>query len=148
MSQYSDHKRNKDEWYSLPFYTGSPGGYKMCLRVDVNGWGYGCGTHVSVYVHLMRGEYDSSLMWPFRGDITIQLVNHSNEQDYRVRTVQFNDSAVAYGSADRVSGGGDIATRGCGTQQFISHSMIEASNDTRRYINNDCLTFRVTKLLV
>ena len=123
----------------------------MCLRVDANGWGHGAGSHVSVYVHLMRGEYDSSLIWPFRGDITIQLVNHSNDQDHHVKAVQFDESAVAYGSADRVpnsSGGGDIATRGCGAQQFISHHMIETSNDTTRYLNNDCLTFRVTKLLV
>ena len=50
----------------------------MCIRVVANGLGKGAGTHVSVAVHLMRGEYDSRLVWPFRGDITIQLVNHNN----------------------------------------------------------------------
>ena len=54
----------------------------MCIFVDANGRGSGAGTHVSVYVHLMRGEYDSRLVWPFRGDITIQLVNHNNDHDH------------------------------------------------------------------
>ena len=45
----------------------------MCIRVTANGWYSGAGTHVSVAVHRMRGEYDSRLVWPFRGDITIQL---------------------------------------------------------------------------
>ena len=45
----------------------------MCINVDANGRGTGAGTYVSVYVHLMRGEYDSRLVWPFRGDITIQI---------------------------------------------------------------------------
>ena len=53
----------------------------MCIRVRPRGQGSGAGTHVAVLVHLMRGEYDSRLVWPFRGDITIQLVNYSNDQD-------------------------------------------------------------------
>ena len=53
-------------------------------------------THVSVYVYLMKGEYDSRLVWPFRGDITIQLVNHNNDQDHHEWTVPFNDTAVMY----------------------------------------------------
>ena len=146
MSQYSTHKKSNDQWYSPPFYTG-PGGFKICIRVDANGWGYGAGTHVSVYVHLMRGEYDSRLVWPFRGDIAIQLANHSSDHDYHEKTVVFNDAAAAYGSADRVTSG-KTATRGCGTQQFISHTLVESFTETRRYINNDCMTFKVIKILV
>ena len=145
MTQYYTHK-NKDDWYSPPFYTG-PGGYKMCISVDTNGSVSGAGTHVSVYVHLMRGEYDSRLVWPFRGDITIQLVNHNSDQDHHKRTVHFNDAAVAYGAADRVTTG-ERATNSWGNHQFISHTQVESSTDTRRYIDSDCLTFRVTKIVV
>ena len=49
MTQYYTHKKNDDDWYSPPFYTG-PGGYKMCIRVVANGQIDGAGTHVSVYV--------------------------------------------------------------------------------------------------
>ena len=93
MTQYYTHKKNNDQWYSPPFYTG-PGGYKMCIRVVAYGSGSGAGTHVSVYVHLMRGEYDSRLVWPFRGDITIQLVNHSNDLNHYEEIVHFSDGAA------------------------------------------------------
>ena len=33
----------------------------MCIRVDANGCGDGTGTHVSVFVCLMRGEYERKL---------------------------------------------------------------------------------------
>ena len=119
----------------------------MCIFVDANGRGSGAGTHVSVYVHLMRGEYDSRLVWPFRGDITIQLVNHNNDHDHRNHTVYFSDAAATSGSANRVTTG-EIATKGLGYGQLISHTEVESSTETRRYIVNDCLTFRVTKIVV
>ena len=118
----------------------------MCINVYANGSGDGAGTHVTVFVHLMRGEYDSRLVWPFRGDITIQLVNHSND-DHREWTVHFSDAAVAYGSANRVTTG-ERADNSWGYGQFISHTDVESSTETRRYITNDCLTFRVTKIVV
>ena len=66
----------------------------MCISVDANGCCSDVGTHVSVSVYLMRGEHDSRLVWPFRGDITIQLVNHNNDQDHREHTVNFNEQQL------------------------------------------------------
>ncbi len=60
MDNFEQHKRDDDSWFSPPVYT-HPQGYKICLRVDANG----SGTHVSVGVHFMRGEFDDSLKWPF-----------------------------------------------------------------------------------
>ena len=57
MPEFSQHKSSKQEWYSPPFYT-SPGGYKMCIRVDANGDG---DTRVSVYAYLMKGKNDNNL---------------------------------------------------------------------------------------
>ena len=37
----------------------------MYLEIDANGFNDGEGTYVSVYVSLMRGEFDDQLMWPF-----------------------------------------------------------------------------------
>ena len=116
----------------------------MFIRVNSNGCGVGAGTHVSVYVYLMRGEYDSKLVWPFKGDITIQLVNH-NTDDHHERIVPFNDAAVAYGSSDRVTSG-DRAAKGMRCEKFISHTDVESS--TNQYIVNNSLTFRITKFEV
>ena len=118
----------------------------MCISVNANGWGKGAGDHVAVFVHLMRGEYDSRLVWPFRGDITIQLVNDKRSQDRCEDTVHFNDS-VSGRVSDRVTSG-ERSDYGWGIHQFISHTTVESSTETRRYIVNDCLTFRITEIVV
>ena len=73
LKDFNEHRRNSKEWISEPFYS-NPRGYKMCLSVDANGYGECKGTHVSVFVHLMRGEFDNILKWPFRGTIIIHLL--------------------------------------------------------------------------
>ena len=117
----------------------------MCIRVNSNGRGTGSGTHVSVFVCLMRGEYDSRLVWPFKGDITIQLVNHND--DHLEEIVSFNDATVASGASDRMTSD-DTAAIGMGYGKFISHTDVESSTSTRRYIDNNSLTFRITKVEV
>ena len=47
MPQFSQRKRSKELWHSLPFYS-EPGGYKLCLQVAANGVGAGKGTRVRV----------------------------------------------------------------------------------------------------
>ena len=45
----------------------------MCLKIYPKGWGRG--THVGVAVSMMKGEFDPHLKWPFKGEITVELVN-------------------------------------------------------------------------
>ncbi len=66
--------------YSAPFYT-SRHGYKLCLRLYMNGDGTGKGTHLSFFITLMRGEYDALLPWPFRQAITLTLVDQNKQRD-------------------------------------------------------------------
>ena len=46
--------------YSTPFYMHQKG-YKLCLAVDSKGYGSGKGTHVSVFVAIMKEEHDDQL---------------------------------------------------------------------------------------
>ena len=78
MRNFTKHKVNCDYWISQPYFT-PPQGYKMCLKVAANGQGSGKGTHITVGVYLMKGEFDDQLEWPFRGDITIQLSNQKGD---------------------------------------------------------------------
>ena len=56
----------------------------MCLAVYANGWAEGRSKCISVYVHLMRGEFDDKLEWPFRGDIHMQLLSwEEGEEDVK-----------------------------------------------------------------
>lgn len=46
------------------FYTNKYG-YKMCLRIYLNGDGTGRGSHLSLFFVVMRGQSDALLKWPF-----------------------------------------------------------------------------------
>ena len=59
--------------YSPPFYT-SRDGYKLCLRLYLNGDGPTRGSHLAFYITLMRGEFDSICKWPFKKTVTLALL--------------------------------------------------------------------------
>ena len=60
--------------YSPPFYT-AKNGYKMCLRIYLNGDGMGHKTHLSLFFVLMKGEFDALLKWPFDHKVSLILVD-------------------------------------------------------------------------
>lgn len=66
--------------YSPPFYT-SPNGYRMCVRVYLNGDGMGKGTHISVFFVIMKSEHDSLLSWPFKQSVQFTLINQVNQHN-------------------------------------------------------------------
>ena len=51
------------------FYT-SKYGYKMCLRIYLNGDGTGRGSHLSLFFVVMRGLNDALLKWPFNQKVS------------------------------------------------------------------------------
>ena len=117
----------------------------MCLYVDANGVGDGAGTHVSVFVYLMRGEYDDRLIWPFRGEITILLVNQISDREHVEYTLCIDDETDE-GSHRVISS--NRASTGWGSPNFIRHTKVEAITPTTRYIKDKCMKLRVTKVVV
>ena len=142
MTDFEDHKKTGDRWFSPPFYS-HIGGYKMGLYVYANGVGDGKATHVSVFVQLMRGEYDDQLKWPFRGVITIQLLNQSRDEGHWEKTVRYDDRADD-GTAGRVVG--KERANAWGNHQFIAHTELNIEN--KEYLKNNCLKFRMSKIVV
>lgn len=53
-------------------------GYKLQLSAFPNGNGSGMGTHLSLYVRVMPGDYDSLLEWPFTHDITFTILDQGD----------------------------------------------------------------------
>ena len=85
--------------HSRGFYT-SPYGYKLCVRLNLNGVDVGTGTHLSLFVHFMRGDYDSLLEWPFRGSISLSIMDQSTiptmPKQHITETLVANQSLVAF----------------------------------------------------
>uniref|UniRef100_A0A673LFU5 TNF receptor-associated factor n=1 Tax=Sinocyclocheilus rhinocerous TaxID=307959 RepID=A0A673LFU5_9TELE len=65
--------------FSAAFYT-SKYGYKMCLRIYLNGDGTGRGTHLSLFFVVMRGHSDALLKWPFNQKVTLMLLDQNNRE--------------------------------------------------------------------
>ena len=147
MTEFEKHKQAGDHWYSEPFYTHLHG-YKACLRVDANGWDDGKGTHISVWAHLMWGEFDDLLKWPFRGDITVQMINQLQDKEHHTEIMDFSqaDEASDALSIGRVTTG-EVAKDGYGEDKFFPHSELghdQAKN--RQFLKDDCLHFRITQV--
>ena len=132
MTSYNARKTIDSKFFSDSFYT-SPGGYKMCIRVDANGVGSGSGTHVSVHTRLLEGAYDASLSWPFMGTVTFTLLNQLADDNH-------HSWPLEYETSDNANVGSTW-----GKPQFISQSAL--SHDpvkNTQYLKNDTLYFRVT----
>ena len=118
----------------------------MCLRVFMNGCGEGKGTHVSVYAHLMRGEFDAHFKWPFQGDnITIAMLNQLEDNSHTENTFKFATTCDSK-AIGRVTDG-EIAPSGLGCPTFIAHTELnyKPANNCQ-YLKYDCLRFRIVNI--
>jgi len=145
MKKFALHKGANAEWYSDPFYT-HPRGYKLCVRIDANGYKRQRGTHMSVFICLMRGEYDDELSWPFHGEITVELLDQnaqdSEEGMHHSCTICYDENSDYRGQRVVL---GEKRLAGEGEDQFIPHSKLYPDQDsTVQYLKDDCLKFRVS----
>ena len=150
MTNFSEHKKADDTWFSPPFYS-HVNGYKMCLEVVANGDSESSeGSHMSVYVRLMKGPNDSNLEWPFKEDVVLELLNWKENSDHVEKIVHFSEAVATQSpSAQRVMSGEQSTTKGWGHNSFIAHSALPydpAANT--EYLQDDCLQLRVKSVIV
>ena len=149
VTNFDHYKKNDLSWRSPPFYSHS-GGYKLRAWVYPNGFSTGKGTYVSLYVSVMRGEYDDQLKWPFMGEVTVRMLNRNRLDDSAQNTgdkditICFDNSAPLH---SRCKPEGCISLHSWGYYNFISHSDLpyNAVKNTA-YLCNDKLRFIVTKV--
>ena len=125
------------EIHSPPFYTDQYG-YKFMIVAFPNGNGSGEGTHLSLYVRLLVGEYDSLLKWPFLGDITLTLIEQSPDASKQRHISQNFSPDPKWTSFHRPKNSSN--TPGFGYPQFAAHETLR----TRKYIVDDAIFIRAT----
>lgn len=145
MLNFQQHKMDGDIWVSPSFYT-HPKGYRICLGVCANGYRDGEGSHISLYMYLLWGEFDNYLKWPFQGDATVQLLNQLEDKRHHEATVTPGSNVERPTTLYSATAGA-----GGGYHQFIAHRELgyNASKNCQ-YLKFDCLRFRVrtTKFIV
>jgi TNF receptor-associated factor 4 len=144
LEGFEEKKRNNEDWYSNPVYSHF-GGYKMCLRVYPHGVGIGKGTHVSVFIFLMKGDNDENLKFPFKGRIVVSLLNQLEDQNHLTRELWSPENDIPEAYKERVTTG-ERSSKGWGQHKFIPHEDLNYNSDENcQYLKNDCLFFRVDK---
>ena len=139
MEEFQEKKCN-EWWCSDPVYSHF-GGYKMCLKVYANGGGATKGTHVSVYISLMRGDNDNNLKWPFKGTIKVSLLNQLEDGQHYTRELWLPDDDISELSACVT--GKERASHSWGRPKFISHQDLQTVGENCQYLRDSTLFFRV-----
>ena len=143
MMNFSTHKKSNEIWYSPPFYT-STDGYKLQMKVHANGSGRGKGTHVSLFVCLMKGENDKYLQWPFKGDISIQMLNWREDNQHKEKILDFNDSDDIECRSKVIKGDRGA---GLGYSQFIHIDDLEYDpKENCEYLQDDTLCIKIPNI--
>ncbi|XP_025779644.1 TNF receptor-associated factor 2 [Puma concolor] len=114
--------------FSPAFYT-SRYGYKMCLRIYLNGDGTGRGTHLSLFFVVMKGPNDALLRWPFNQKVTLMLLDQNN----REHVIDAFRPDVTSSSFQRPVSDMNIAS---GCPLFCPVSKMEAKNS---YVRDDAI---------
>ena len=143
MTNFSTHKKSNEIWYSPPFYT-STDGYKLQMKVHANGCGDGKGTHVSLGVCLMKGEHDQYLQWPFKGDISIQMLNWREDNQHKETIIPFNDNDDIEYRSKVIEGERGL---GLGYSQFIRIADLEYDPKKNcAYLQEDTLCIKIPNI--
>lgn len=149
VTNFAHYKKNGLRWDSPPFYS-HPGGYKLKPQVWPNGFSTQKGTYVSVFIAVIRGEYDDQLKWPFTGEVTVRLLNLNKEnalaQDsgHWDRTISF-DNETPFSCCCKPVGCSGLTS--WGYSDFIAHPDLSynAYKNTV-YLVHDIVRFVVTKV--
>ena len=142
ISSYSKKMENGEDFIvGDPFLT-FKGGYQMTLRLCASGCGDGKDTHVSVYLHLMKGPHDDELLqfgrWPLSGVFAITLLNQFDDNLHCASYLPFNEN-ICSNCTRRVEKENELA-HGYGFDQL----RLLSSFNNSLYNKNDSLYFRIS----
>ena len=145
LDNFHERKDNNEFWLS-PYFYSRKYGYKMQLKVFPNGTGEGAGTHISMFVLIVPGEFDDLLAWPFCGIITVHLINQRKNGPSVAHNVYYTSiDNLCY--RERPHHDVDDANRmGWGTFKLIAHTELGEGAGVlaeREYLKNNCLSFCV-----
>ena len=109
-------------------------GYKLKLSI----YGDGAGTHVSLFIVVMKGENDAILPWPIHKRVTFKLIDQQENPKNNWNIVL---SFIAGNPEDRECFGRPVTAEntGNGFPKFVSHDKLRE----RRYIVDKTIFIQV-----
>ena len=125
----------KKNFAALHFNTGQYG-YKLRAEAFLNGLGQGKGTHLSLYVVIMKGEYDAILPWPFQQRVDFVLIDQDNEIGARQNKVW---RLSCDRDSDYFKRPNKMKSLGFGCPKFVSLETLR----TKHYIRDNTIFIRI-----
>ncbi|CAF3935746.1 unnamed protein product [Rotaria sp. Silwood1] len=116
--------------YSPAFYS-SPTGYKIRVRLYLNGDGNARRTHMSIFFVLMRGEYDAILRFPFCYKVTFCLFDQISQQQHIIDSFRPDTKSNSF---QKPCSDMNIAS---GIPKFIPLTIIQQDNNP--YVRDDTI---------
>lgn len=127
MNNLDWHKRNGIPWISPPFYVQS---YKVHLKVHVNDHHENSCLSTAIFICLVKGIFDESLKWPFKGTFVVELI--TIEEETQSCTVLY--TARITHESQRVR-----------TEDLLSGKGVTAIHpELMKHVKNDSLHFRIS----
>lgn len=128
---------NNLELNSEAFYT-SRYGYKLSASVFLNGNGSGEGSYLSLYIRVLRGEYDNLLEWPFRLPISFRILDQCSDPEKRAHLVESFVPNPSWKHFQKPSVEGEAM--GFGYPKFVSHETLKNGG----YIRDDAIFVKIS----
>ena len=107
----------------------------MCLRVNLNGIDSGSGTHVSMFVHLMQGEFDNIVSWPFSDGLELTIMDQDQNNPTHVKEELFARPTLQAFLRPKTPRN----HKGYGYVEMITHHVL----NSRKYLLNDTMVVKV-----
>lgn len=80
--KYVEARGNRELFLTSPPFHTSRSGYKVCIRLYMNGYGREWNTNMSFFFVLMKGKYDAILEWPFSRRVEFRVMGQGNRRGH------------------------------------------------------------------
>ena len=125
----------KSTYFSSPYLVDK---YKMCLKITFDGYKPSeRAKYLSCYACLLKGDDDDALMWPFCGDLTIEILNWHNDHGHFKGILPF-DYPDNYTHARVLNE--QIVPSGYGKKYFAPIATLFS-----QFLNENCMRIRVSR---
>ncbi|KAG8234864.1 hypothetical protein J437_LFUL013151 [Ladona fulva] len=137
MDNQGDRSAPPQMLYSPSFYTHPTCGYRFCARINLSKRNP---SHLSLLIHVVRGDYDDILPWPFTGNIKLELINQREGGDHLVESMTVGGEGCPRAfSRPPTDGSRTVNPRGFGYMEFVAIADLTSGG----FLQNDTLVIRV-----
>ncbi|KMQ91394.1 tnf receptor-associated factor 4 [Lasius niger] len=112
-------------------------GCRFKASIFLNGNGTGEGSHISIYIKILPGEYDALLRWPFSHSVSFTMFDQTVIAEKACNIVESFIPDPTWKNFQRPSREPD--SLGFGFPRFVSHEMVKK----RHFVKDDTMFIRV-----